>query len=103
MRLAGRAREPRGCVLGQEVERGPPARRIDGCHDDRELVAEADAATRGATDERDAVLVAVEALAGVEPPGRKEALEDVAEAHEQPGADEPRDDAVEVLLPAIPS
>ena len=47
------------------------------------------------------MLVAVEALAGVEAPRRQEALEDVAEAHEQPGADESRDDAVEVLLPAV--
>ena len=100
VRLAGRPRA-RGVVLGHEVERRPPARRVDRGDDAGELVAQADAPARAAPDERHAVLVAVEALARIEAPGRQEALEDVAEAHEQPGADEARHDAVERLLPAV--
>ena len=88
-------------MLGHQVECGAPARRIDGGHHDRELVAELDPATRAAAHERDAVLVAVEALARVEAPRGQEALEDVAEAHEEPGADETRDDALEALVPAV--
>ena len=41
-RLLGRLRSRAGFLLGHQVERGPPARRIDGRDDDRELVAEAD-------------------------------------------------------------
>src|SRR4051794_10352977 len=71
----------------------------DPLHADRDRVAEPIAAAGRPAGERRPELVQLEELA-VQPARRQEALEDLAEACEETGADQPHDLSLPRLLPA---
>src|SRR4051812_11076233 len=86
----GRERRPWPLLAlrASQVERDPAAELLDVRDHDAQRIPQAEARAAAPSDERRLEVVRVEALAAAQPPRRQEALEDAAEAHEQPGPDE---------------
>ena len=98
-RRRGAARCPRRVAVLDRREVDAPARRLDALDAHADRVAEAQRLARALAGEDRALLVELPPVAA-QAAQRQQALVAAAEAHERAGADEARDLAVELLVPA---